>query len=468
MGIRSWLARQLVKTAGIYAMPNWIRAGFIEPTFDHIVQEGVRANGVVLACVTAHFFEFPSARLTVFENHLQADRSPYSGPNTVTGLLRHPNPWMSQSELLGYISLYLTVGGNCYLHKVRSGAGRVIQLVPYSDAEVEPFADARIPTKVAHFKLQTDGGSIKILPEDMIHLKWMPDPLNPHTGLAPIIGVARDLDTDNEAASYIYALLKNDAVPRVAIVVPDGVNLDDEEEKALRAKWNDRYSGTHRGEFAILKGGLDVRVIGMDLERLAMDALRSIPEARLCAALRVPPEVAKVSVGLAASTYNNQMTSRRSFVEDTIEPMWSKVADEMDQGLRDEFAMPDEIGLGFDTSMVTGLAPRREERRAFAIAGWQAGILQLNEARAESGYPPLVGGEILRAETLGGFGVMGRTIEGSVRMVPQLGDGKKEAEAPTFWAGLTEEDVSDALAVWDEVMPDEYAGLLDAEVEGEA
>jgi len=430
--LRVWAARQLLKGAEAAWVPQWVNANFVTPTFRHLTAEGFRANSAVFACVSTLAFAFPEPRLGV---RRATDGKPILD-HPLLKLLWHPNPSMGQAELLQHTIIYMAIGGNCYWHKVRSKSKRVVELWPYSDGYITPIKGKG--SWVDHYEYQHDSGTPRPIPvEDIIHFKWEPDPLNPWTGLSPILGCAREVDTDNEAARYLFTLLKNDAIPRLAITRSvESMALSPEEYKRQKEQWRDQHGEENRGGVALLEPGMDIKTISLGLQQLGFEALRRVPEARLAAALRVPPVLAGLSVGLEKMTYNNVGGMRRFFTEDTLVPLWRIAEDGLTANLLPEFSATRQSAarVAFDTANVMALSENVVEKRKWVDNAVVHGYMKVNEARALLGLSNDAGQDVY------------------LRPVTQTPQAAKR---------LGSKRIAEAVTAWDRTMGD-YAGLLEA------
>jgi HK97 family phage portal protein len=387
---RVWLARGMVKALNLNIISPWLTAAFMEPTFQALCTEGYKANGAVFACASALAFAFPEPRLVVYR---QTETGREAQPDhPLTKLLAHPNPVMGVGEFLQFHIIYEAIGGNCYWYKVRDKARRNIELWPLHDGQITPIYH---PTQlIDHYELANGTDAPDIIPvTDIIHHRWMPDPLNPARGLSGLVAVAREIDTDNEATRYLFTLLKNDAVPRLALKVPREVMLDDEMRRRLREDWQQKQGGDNRGKVAVLEGGLDVARVGLNLQELAFEAFRRVPEARIAGAMRVPPIVAGLNVGLEQGTYSNYEESVRSFTTRTLVPLWRKVATQATASLVADYG-DDTLSVDFDMTTVMALAEAVTAKRQFVDSAVRGGYLTRNEARDELGKPRVAGGDV--------------------------------------------------------------------------
>lgn len=334
--IRIGLGRTLVKAMAFPLMPKWAVYSFMQPTFKALAREGYQANAIVFACISTHAFAFPEPPLRVWRNSTSGGREVVAG-HPIEVLFDKPNEDMGGARFWQYVILYMAIGGNCYGYKVRSQAKKVVELVPLNDSQIRPVAGG--DKLISHYEIIDDSGQLtdeqkRIPKEDIIHFMWLPDPLQPWRGQSPLKSAASDIDTDNELDRYIFSLLKNLAVPPMALKFP-GV-LGDDVFNRLRNQWEDHYGGENRGKPALLEAGVDVEKIGFDLNQLAFEALRNVPEARISAALRVPAVIVGLLVGLQNATYSNVQGMHLYYTQRTLVPLWRAVGDQVGASLLDE------------------------------------------------------------------------------------------------------------------------------------
>jgi HK97 family phage portal protein len=386
---RIWLGRGLVKALNFNIVSPWLTAAFMEPTFRALCNEGYKANGAVFSCASALAFAFPEPRLKVYRQTTTGREELQAHP--LTKLLMRPNPVMGIGEFLQFHIIYECIGGNCYWYKLRDKAKRIIAIWPLHDGQITPIYSAT--QLIDHYELDNGTGKPDSIPiTDIVHHRWLPDPLNPARGLSPLVAVAREVDTDNEATRYVFTLLKNDAVPRLALIVPKEAVLDKDARDRLREDWQQKQGGENRGRVAVLEGGLDVKRVGLDLQELAFEAFRRVPEARIAGAMRVPPIVAGLNVGLERGTFANYEESVRSFTTRTLVPLWNKTATQATADFMVDYS--DDLSVEFDLTTVVALAEAVQSRRQFVDGAVSRGYLTRNEARAELGLPRVQDGDV--------------------------------------------------------------------------
>lgn len=421
--IRAWLARGLIKSMGIVWVPEWMRSKFMEPSFRALVRDGYRVNSAVFACISALAFAFCEPKLRVYRETETGKERVLEHP--LAKLFKQPNAQMGMLELLVMTMIYLAIGGNAYWLKVRSAAGRVVELWVLSDALITPVPGG--DKLVSHYEFGGAGANKtdRIETSEIVHFKWLIDPLKPWRGIAPLAAAAREVDTDNEVSRYLYTLLKNDAIPRIALVAPADQFIDDDKYERMRKRWIERYGGENRGMPAVLEGGVDVKQLSLDITQMAFESLHGVPETRIAAALRVPPIVAGLGAGITGATFANQTGMDKAFTQRTIVPLWRMVEEELSADMLPEFGAEPNLIVAFDTSAVVALQEDLNNLRTFVNQAVGNGFMMVNEGRAALGLPLVVDGNVF----LRGYSVIVEPGEiGKPRAKPRVLDANDEGK----------------------------------------
>jgi len=397
---RLWLARGAIKAAGVTFLPEWVRYGVLDPTWRNLLKEGYKANSAAFACMNVVVPAFGTPPLRAWRETALGKEPVMNTP--VRSLMRRPNADMGEVEFHKLYATYLHISGNAYIWKQRSRGKKPVALWPFHDGQMIPIPGRGTAEGwVAYFVLKTEDGTRKsflsfprwddlsgvaIPKEDVIHLKYMPDPEHPWMGMGAIAAAAVDVDTDSEVSSYVFSLLKNDATPRVVVTLMEGEMLTEDKSKRLTAEWRQKYSNRNRGVPAFLEAGMTVTRVGHDLNELAFEALRNVPESRIAASFgRGVAYLAGLNVGLQRSTFTNYPEARRAFTEDSLVPLWRYVASEFDASLRVDF--PGEYELAYDLSDIPALRQNETELWGRARGGWNDGLTTRAESRRIIGLP---------------------------------------------------------------------------------
>jgi HK97 family phage portal protein len=388
--LRTWLARGVVKASALTITLPWIKESFLNPTFRTLTKEAYQRNAAFFGCVSTLAFAFPEPPLMVWDD--EGDDAKKLSTHPLRFLLRRPNPLMGEDEMAIWTMVYMAIGGNAYWHKVRGRGDQVVELWPYHAGQILPIPGG--PTWISGYEFDDGTGNKRPIPtRDIVHFKWpSPDPSQPWMAQPPLMAAAREVDTDNEATRYLFALLKNDAIPRAMISLPADAVMTEEEKRAMRLDWVRKYGGENRGEIGILDGGAKFERMSMNLEELAFEALHRIPEARIASVMRVPPIVAGLNVGLERSTFANYGEAVKHFTLGTLVPLWRIVASEVEADLGSEFGG---VYTRHDLSQVQALQEDETQKWGRANTAFTTGWLTLNEARRYAGYEDIKGGDVL-------------------------------------------------------------------------
>ena len=353
---------------------SWSSPAWNDFTFDRLAHEGYRLNAAVNICIQKLATSYQQAPILVSDRGQLVEDSP------IGMLLNAPNPLMSWHELAIIIQVYKSIGGACRLHKVRGDNGEVLELWPYHIGQIGAIPGT---TQWIDHYVFTGGDQPKIDTADIIDLHWPSvDPRNVWEALPPLMAVAREVDTDSEATRYLYALLYNDAVPMT--IIKTKRTLTDTQFGRLAAQFQNRHGGSNRGTVAILEEDADVSRMALNLEEMAFEAMRRVPESRIAAMFGVPAMYAGLTVGLTQSTYNNVSEARKSFFEDTIIPQATLDDGAIARALEADFG---KFSIHRAWDRVPALQENLDAVYTRELNAYKTGVTIKNEARARMGLP---------------------------------------------------------------------------------
>ena len=396
---------------------HWQRWVFGEFSFVWAVKEGYRINSAVFACVRALAFSFPEPPLLT-GTEIDGKFTP-AFDDELMALLKQPNPDQGEAEFMQYCVTYAAIGGNCYIWKQRNEFGEVIALWPFNDAWMWPVpAETTADGFVSHYEYQSevDTTPIKISKKDVVHWKWMPDPLNPCRGMGGIQASAREIGKDNEANAYVYSLLKNNAVPPIVITMTEDEELTQDKVDRNTKFWKQQYGGKNAGLPAFLEYGMTVQKLGFDLQQLATDALSGMSEARIAGNFGVPPVVAGLSVGLKRSDYGDQ-AARRSFTELTLVALWRFMSSEMWASFKDDRVKgqgnkkrPANFAMQFNLRVVRALQEDETKRWETATSAFDRSGITRAEMKIYLGIEPKAGDDVYKVSLANEFVPAGQAV----------------------------------------------------------
>jgi HK97 family phage portal protein len=425
----NWFKGLFSKAASVVSkafsfMPKWARYAFSKVSIDKLIREGYKTNSAVSACATTLQLTFPEAPLLAGYEEDGRFIPDYKHP--VMALLKQPNPDMGLAEFLQFAITYSPIGGNCYIWKQRLVNRKIIALWPFSDVNIQPIAGHDTSEGfVANYEYDSgDGNKIPVPKDDIIHWKWMIDPAQPWKGIGAIELSAREVDRDNEATAYIYALLKNNAVPPVVITLEEGDESTQEQIDAMGLKWIQKHG---QGQPAFISSGMKVQEMGFDLHKLAAETLADVPETRIAANFHVPPSVAGLNVGIKRSDYGDT-AARKAFTEQTLMALWRSLASELSNGLKDEYpGTAANFALQFDLRRIGALQEQKKDQWERVTLAFNRSFLTRSEAKQELGIKPLPGDEVYFISLASEFVPVGESVvrsDQSAVSSDQQGSGK--------------------------------------------
>jgi hypothetical protein len=150
-------------------------------------------------------------------------------------------------------------------------------------------------------------------------------------------------------------------------------------------------------------------------------------EARLCAALRVPPMVVGLNVGDAQRTYANMGEARQMAYEDCLMPLQARHCETLDMFLLPDLGNPEKQHCQYNYEQVRALAEDEDAKSSRAVSQFAGGIITRAQALAmvgrESGSEDEVyfvpkGGDLIPKEHAGAA-MLGQQAEQKQQMAEQ-------------------------------------------------
>jgi len=293
------------------------------------------------------------------------------------------NPETSAFSFWETYIAHLMLRGNAYAEIQRAANGEVVALWNLDPRKTEPV---RIGVNGALAYKTSDGmtgGQTRIIASgECLHsllLSW-----DGIVGVSPVTALRETLGLALGQLKFSARILKNNAVPAVAITT-DSI-MKPEDKIKMRAAWEDLQGGRSQGRVAILDQGLAIEKLGLSAEDSELLASRQFSRAEIAAAFRIPPQM----VGdLTRQSNNSSEQSALSFVQDTLSPILKRLEIEFRRKLLPlapngkpntsfiEFDLRERLRGDFESTM-TGYA-----------TGKQWGFYSTNDVRRELGENPI-------------------------------------------------------------------------------
>ena len=331
----------------------------------------------------------------------------YSGPNAwrvrkalditevseapLLKLIERPNPMQAQS---GYVQALVgtwLIAGNGYEEfvstKARGAApSEMYVLRPDRTSVLDNSTDNRAkyrdlaaivpPTDLIlgyEYSIDSNAQNAQLFTVgSVIHRKNF-HPTDDFYGLSPLMPSRRAWETDNAAAEWNQALIKNQARPSGALIAP--MTVGDDAYARLKAEIQETYLG-QAGLPIFLEGGLDWKQLSLSPLELDWIAGRDKNREEICAVYGWPVEL----IG-GEKKFNTFNEARKAGWTDAVLPSLDAIRDEWNARVAPLFG--DAIFLDYDRDQIDALA--EDAQRVYlrvASASW----LSVNEQRDATGY----------------------------------------------------------------------------------
>jgi HK97 family phage portal protein len=349
-------------------------------------------NSIIASAMDWYIRNWPQATPQVLRRVDSQQTEPLE-EHPILQLMAEPEPGMVGNLLWGWVIQDYKLFGNAYLRKQRiGGPGSAVVALQYIPQDmIRPVGNGRNP--LTHYVYTTDGRSFELPVVDVIHFRYGRDPDDIRLGRSPMQSVLREVATDNMASSSAYGLLGNGAMPSI-IVGPDAsgsaqVDISPDDAKQVKRSLRENLTGDNAGGIVVMSGPYKMDRVSLTPAELALDALRRLPEERICSALGLNPMVLGLGSGLDRSTYSNYERAQQAAWEDGMVPLLRSISDTLTISLLPDFAESEEGDrVAYDLSGVRALADDRQAESDRAEKLYKAGICDRAEAKRMAGLQP--------------------------------------------------------------------------------
>ncbi len=343
------------------------------------------SSSIIMACVSWIQRTFPEAPQVVEKRN--ADKEWERLDHPLTDLMNNPNPFYDGLLLQQAFIADLVISGNAYLLKVRSGAGRPVQLWWTPSSLITPKWPSGGTEFISHYDYFPGGMAVRVDIKDVVHYRLGIDPDNLRKGRSPLQSLLREIFTDDEAANMTASLLKNMGVPGL-VISPAQDSVSPQDADAVKAYVKERTTGDRRGEPIVIGSATKIDTFGFNPQQMDLRQLRQIPEERISAVLGVPAIVAGLGAGLARSTFSNMQEAREMAYESGIIPLQRIVASQTSHQLLSEYT--DDLvnyRVAYDTSEIRILQEDEDKLTVRTVAQVNGGVCKVMDAQRILGLP---------------------------------------------------------------------------------
>lgn len=326
-------------------------------------------------------------------------------------MLYKVNSFMNRFDLFELSNLFLELVGNTYWYVVKNKLG-----VPAEIWLMQPDRVKIVPSREEWIKgyvyTTLDGRDIPFMPDEVIHFRF-PNPHSQYYGWSPLQSMADAYNTNEAYNQFEQHLLKNNAVPPIALIAPKDSVIPEAQFKNIIARWNATYGGVYNaGKAAWLDAGFDVKPLAASPKEMAFAVGRRWMMQEICAAYGVP--LSKVSVENVNRA--NAESGDYQYMVDTIRPRCTRFEEKLNETL---IPMVDEnLFLMFDNPVPDDATYALKERES----NLKSYLTSVNEERAKVGMEAAPWGDVpitpmtvgpFGAKPVGGMGPDGNPIPGN-------------------------------------------------------
>ena len=294
-----------------------------------------------------------------------------------------PNDETSAYSFFETLVTHLNFRGNAYAEIQRNSAGDPLMLWNLDPRKTEPV---RLGVNGDLAYKTSDGmlpGQTRIIEkEQMIHVvlfSW-----DGIVGVSPIAMLRQTLGLSIAQSKFSARLLRNNAVPQLALVTPTKVKAEDKVK--MRQNWEELQGGSSQGRVAILDNGLTVEKLGLSAEDSELLASRSFSRSEIAAAFRVPASMVGDLTRLSNSNHEQQSLD---MVQTALIPLLKRIEIEF----RRKLLPPSPIGKPNTSFIQFDLRERLRGDFQSTMAGYatgkQWGFYSTNDVRKELGENPI-------------------------------------------------------------------------------
>lgn len=350
------------------------------------MMDGYSADEVFYACTEELASSAAEPRLVAVRKTTKGVEQIKDHP--VLDIFEHPNPFTSGYDLIAGLIMWRFIAGNAYIEKVRSGAGKIVELWP-----LRPDRMWVIPDEVQHIRgweYRIGGRPYPLPVRDVIHVHTRMV-MDDYYGMPPARPAAMRIDTATAMRAFTHAFFQNAGVPAGLLTFEKQVGAA--EVQMTRDRFRNDYGGRNAHGVLVLGGigqGNNVQYTPMGLplgERgLVMPELDEIIDAKTAMVFGVPLELIGARLGMIHGNRSTTKEARAGFWDETLMPLYQEIAATLTLALQPEYG--DFDYLEFDTSTVKALQEDENAKTDRVVKQLHAGLISVQEGRVDLGREP--------------------------------------------------------------------------------
>ena len=380
---RKWFGRR--KGFSAEAIQRYIWGGALPSgsalttAYSSLAGDGYQSNADVYACVREIAVAVRGIPIRAMRQTGAGETEPLDDGHPLQVLLRQPNPRMSGSAFMEWLTSYQLIAGNAFIAKgVPEGLSIARELYLLRPDTVKAVAGATVGT-VDHYEYRPGKGAVfHYAPELVCDFPFF-HPTDELSGMSPMQAASKGIDIGNRGRTWNYNLLGNSARPSGLLSTDQGLTPD--QRDALQQAIAANFAGTdNAGKIPVLEAGLTWQQTSMSPGEMEWDGMLKMSTRDICKVFNVPPELVGDS---ANKTYSNYQEARRALYMETVLPLMDWICDELTGWLAPSYGTG--ITIGYDASGIEALAEDTERLWARLAGAW---YLTPNQRLQQMGFEP--------------------------------------------------------------------------------
>lgn len=328
-------------------------------------------------------------------------------------LWQRPGPGETDITLLEFIYASILDNGNCYIQIIISRGGAVAELMPIPATWImRPIMGESINEVLEWPIIGSDWGRVynySVPAAEMIHLRTSRTTYAMSRGMSVLESTVAELALLKILAQYETTVLSRSGVPSLIVSLKTMGNLTDDQLAQIKNDLNRAVSGKAVGRSFVGTSEMDIKSPGFSPKDLSVSEMADLATARVCGVTGWSPMSLKQPD--TGKTYSNLIEANKSSWRDAIIPFLDMVAGKLSEIVqtlpvtcRGQTSQPDpELCVRFDVSSVEELAGDKKILMDWAVAGVNAGIITIDEARADLGYGKMAVANAMEATEVGTY-----------------------------------------------------------------
>jgi len=306
----------------------------------------------------------------------------------LNGILRQPNPFHNLQEILCHACQSLIITGNAKYQIAIKGLGTPTAIWPHPSHMIKLIYDkgTGLPS---HYLLDPNKRKIVLKMEEVIHLKLY-HMLSPFDGIFPNQPVQDQVESNRYALQWNKLFFNNGAVPDLLFEDTNSLLTSQESQEQFLESWAQRHEGVKKShKRGILPPGIKPHVLSCNIKDMAFAELIRLNREQILGFLQIPPAEAGI---YEYANYANAMIQKKTYWENCLIPFIRIIQIGFNHQLVWRYWDIDHR-LIIDYSGVEALQADKEVQARAVTLNYNAGLITLNEGRADLGKEPVDGGD---------------------------------------------------------------------------